>query len=152
MRDDEEEDEEEELGEEEVEAFARLPGREGPSGEQPPIPGGQRPGYQYQPPSTGGELIGWRVKATFPTGPRRELRWHDGYIFEHRAREVGTPPRRVPMYRIFWPVDASDEWVQPPFNDKSLCFRKAHLPLPDLKAGADELRAARAALAEREVE
>ena len=28
----------------------------------------------------GADLVGWRIKATFPTGPDHELRWHDGFV------------------------------------------------------------------------
>ena len=49
-------------------------------------------------------------------------------------------------YRLFFPIDADDDWISPPFNDKSVCFRKPHLP--DAKASAAELRSAAAALTE----
>ena len=49
-------------------------------------------------------------------------------------------------YRLFFAVDMSDEWVSPPFDDRSLCFRKAHLP--GAKVDAAELRRAKAVLTE----
>ena len=90
----------------------------------------------------GADLVGWRIKATFPTGPDQDLRWHDGFVTEHCEKEVGNAT--IFCYRLYIPVDSGDEWVQPPFNDKSLCFRKAHLP--DVKATAGELRSAKAAI------
>ena len=80
----------------------------------------------------------------------RELRWHDGFILEQVEKESGTPPTRIFSYRVFFPIDACDEWVQAPFNDKSLCFRKPHLLDP--KAAAAEMCSARAALGEDEEE
>ena len=56
------------------------------------------------------------------------------------------PPAIVFCYRLYIAVDSGDEWFQPPFNDKSLCFRKAHLS--DVKASpAVEMRGAKAAIA-----
>ena len=27
-----------------------------------------------------GPGVGWRIQATFPTGPKNKLQWHDGYV------------------------------------------------------------------------
>ena len=43
----------------------------------------------------------------------------------------------------FCPVDAQDEEVRAPFQDKDLCFRKAHLP--NIKAMPEEIAQAKAA-------
>ena len=58
--------------------------------DQPAIPGGAKAGYQYEPPQHGGSLMRWRIKATFPTGPKNELRWHDGFVFDHRSASSCT--------------------------------------------------------------
>ncbi|MDC0525957.1 hypothetical protein OAO87_03065 [bacterium] len=106
-------------------------------------------GWQYMPPRVGEALVGWRIQATFPTGPKNALQWHDGFVVaccEQRPEEgrLGTSSvLQVPP--LLHPVDADDDWISPPFDDKSVCFRKAHLPDP--KASADELRSAAAALA-----
>ena len=42
---------------------------------QPALLGGSKPGYQYEPPCEGLELLGWKIKATFQTGADYELRW-----------------------------------------------------------------------------
>ena len=49
-------------------------------------------------------------------------------------------------YRLFVPIDSNDEWVEPPFDDESVCFRKEHLQ--NLKASDEEMADARRALAE----
>ena len=98
-------------------------------------------GYQYEPPVTQSGLIGWRVQATFKTGPKNQLRWHDGYIFEAKPSDASWD------YRIFFPIDSEDEWIhgsELPVN--SMCFRKLHLP--NTKASEEELRTAKAAMGE----
>ena len=68
-----------------------------------------------------------RIQATFPTGPKNKLQWHDGYVVaccEQRPEEGA----RYFKYRLFFPIGADDVWIWPPFDDKSVCFRKAHLP------------------------
>ena len=42
--------------------------------DQPAIPGGSKAGYAYQPHTHGKNLVGWRIKATFPTGPKKQER------------------------------------------------------------------------------
>ena len=117
--------------------------------DQPPIPGGTRAGYEYQPPKHGVELMGWRIKATFPTGPRNELRWHDGFVFgctSMEREEGGT----VEQYTIFFPIDMGCITAHAPFNDKSICFRKQNLPDP--KVSEREMARARAAQAQGEAQ
>ena len=92
-----------------------------------------------------GPGVGWRIQATFPTGPKNKLQWHDGYVVaccEQRPEEGA----RYFKYRLFFPIGADDVWIWPPFDDKSVCFRKAHLPDP--RASAAELHRAAAALTE----
>jgi len=84
-------------------------------------------GFQYLPPKTGEEMLGWVIRATFPTGPRRELRWHDGFIVEQRRFEPAAPAAAYQAYRLFFTIDSQAEWVHEPFDGKDLCFRKAHL-------------------------
>ena len=45
--------------------FIRFDGRQ--QEEQPEMLGGSRPGYQYDPPTEGADLIGYKIRATFPT-------------------------------------------------------------------------------------
>ena len=116
---------------------------------KPPIPGGTRAGYEYQAPKHGVELMGWRIKATFPTGPRNELRWHDGFVFgctSMEREEGGT----VEQYTIFFPIDMGCITAHAPFNDKSICFRKQNLPDP--KVSEREMARARAAQAQGEAQ
>ena len=110
--------------------------------DQPPIPGGSKAGFQYQPPVDGEELIGWFAKATFPTGPENVLKWHDGFVVEcvEKEREGGTQF----IYTIFFPVDLCADVVYSPFDDKSICFRKSHLL--NCKATEREMARARVAL------
>jgi hypothetical protein len=42
--------------------------------DQPAIPGGSKAGYAYQPHTHGKNLVGWRIKATFPTRHRPQER------------------------------------------------------------------------------
>ena len=53
-------------------------------------------------------------------------------------------------YVIFYPIDAADEVVSTPFNDKALCFRKANLADP--KVSEREVTQARAVIRLRERE
>ena len=46
--------------------FIRFDGRQ--QEVQPEMLGGSRPGYQYEPPTEGADLIGYKIRATFPTG------------------------------------------------------------------------------------
>ena len=89
----------------------------------------------------------WRIKATFPTGPKSELRWHDGFVLDVETHE---PPAGGAEYKytLFYPLDGQDEVVSAPFNGKGICFRKPSLPNP--KASDRELDLARKALAEPE--
>ena len=57
--------------------------------------------WRYQPPRMGAELIGWRCMATFPTGPQRQLRWQDGYVFESGVDLKDG--KRMNNYRLFFP-------------------------------------------------
>ena len=112
--------------------------------DQPAIPGGAKAGYQYEPPQHGGSLMRWRIKATFPTGPKNELRWHDGFVFDHNQLEREEGEGVEYQYTLFFPIDATDEVVSAPFNGKDICFRKQHLPDP--KASEREMKKARAVL------
>jgi hypothetical protein len=56
--------------------------------------------------------------------------------------------QRIFRYNLFFPVDGQTEWVRSPFNNKDVCFRKAHLSDP--KASDEEMRRARAAMADSE--
>jgi hypothetical protein len=104
-------DDEDEGQDDEVDVFVRAPGHEAINdSDQPSLPGGQRSSYQYKPPLTGDQLIGWRCQATFPTGPTRELRWHPGYVFQAKVELVSGS--RVQSYRLFFPIDQAEEWVQ----------------------------------------
>ena len=86
---------------------------------------------QHEPPREGAELIGWKIKATFPTGPRRELRWHDGFVVDHRLLATVGPSRPMHQYRFFYPIDDNEEWVRGhELPHDSICFRKPHLPEP----------------------
>ena len=107
-----------------------------PSGPQrsPAVPRRQKYRLQYKPPREGHALVGWRIKATFPTGPRDELRWHDGFIIECKEAQPENGRGLHFEYRAFIPVDACDIKLWPPFDDKSICFCKSHLS--DTKASA----------------
>ena len=88
-----------------------------------------------------------RREATFPTGPARELRWHPGYVFEAKV-SVMDGARRVQSYRLFFPIDQQDEWVQEPL-DKSLCFIKpSSQATGGTRLSAAELATARNAVCE----
>ena len=96
--------------------------------EQPALSGGSRPGYQHAPPKDGADLIGWKIRATFPTGPTQELRWHDGFIIDHLLHTGETPVWR---YLFFFPIDGVTEWVRGnELPHPSICFRKAGLAEP----------------------
>ena len=97
--------------------------------------GGKKAKKEHVPSESG------RVQATFKTGPKNQLRWHDGYIFEAKPSDASWD------YRIFFPIDSEDEWIhgsELPVN--SMCFRKLHLP--NTKASEEELRTAKAAMGE----
>ena len=53
-------------------------------------------------------MVGWRIKATYPTGPDDQLRWQDGFVLECRQKHPDTGPTYF-EYRIFIEVDAGDE-------------------------------------------
>ena len=95
-----------------------------PSGPQrsPAVPSGPQAAdeyrLQYKPPREGHALVGWRIKATFPTGPRDELRWHDGFIIECKEAQPENGRGLHFEYRAFIPVDACDIKLWPPFDDK----------------------------------
>ena len=70
-----------------------------------------------------------RVFSQPATGPNNELRWHDGFVVEVQGFQLASPAvGRCYKYRLYYKVDSQDEWVEPPFDDKTLCFRKPHLP------------------------
>ena len=95
----------------------------------------------------GAELIGWRCMATFPTGPQRQLRWQDGYVFESGVDLKDG--KRVNNYRLFFPIDQQEERVEEPFDDKSICFAKASSGAQGgPRVSAAELAHARAAVLE----
>ena len=85
----------------------RGPQRRGPSGGErgcstviePPLLGGSKPGYQHEVPKHGDSLLGWRVKVTYPTGPKLERRWHNGYIFQVVAQRRDEDSPAVYKYR-----------------------------------------------------
>ena len=106
-------------------------------------------GLQYAPPHKGKDMVGWKVEAAFPNIKTGVLEWHGGFVFDFAEKQLESGARTF-SYRLFFPIDANDEWVHPPFNDKALCFRKPHLP--NTKVDADEMRSARAALEEKEEE
>ena len=113
----------------------------------PAIPGGSKAGYAYQPHTHGKNLVGWRIKATFPTGPKNELRWHDGFVVEYgEIQDDEGGAGTVHQYSLFFPIDAAGCECTTPFNGKDLCFRKPHLSDP--KASEREMSRARAALSE----
>ena len=96
-------------------------------------------------------MHGGSKQPTFPTrGPKKQLRWHDGFVVEHREiqddDEAGGGT--VHQYTLFFPIDAQDEVVTTPLNGKDVCFRKPHLSDP--KASEREMSRARAALGEAE--
>ena len=74
-----------------------------------------------------GHVVGWKVEATFPNIKTGVLEWHGGFVFDFAEKQLESGARTF-SYRLFFPIDANDEWVHPPFNDKALCFRKPHLP------------------------
>ena len=85
-------------------------------------------GYQWEPPCDPNhprQLLGWRVQAIFPTGPRQEDAWHDGFVFEvQQHREEGVTTYSL---RIFYPFDLEDEFVNGwEAEDKDFCFIKAN--------------------------
>ena len=83
--------------------------------DQPAIPGGSKAGYAYQPHTHGKNLVGWRIKATFPTGPKNELRWHDGFVVEYgEIQDDEGGAGTVHQYSLFFPIDAADEVVTTP--------------------------------------
>ena len=49
------------------------------------------------------------------------MQWAKLRVFE--AKQSITNGTRIQQYRLFFPIDHGDEWVQSPF-DKSLCFMK----------------------------
>ena len=72
--------------------------------------------------------MGWRIKATFPTGPKNELRWHDGFVVLYgEIQDDEGGPGTVHQYSLFFPIDAAGCECTTPFNGKDLCFRKPHL-------------------------
>ena len=89
--------------------------------------------------------LSWNVKATFPTGPTRELRWHDGIVIDVQAL-TGTGYK----YQFYFEIDGEDEWINgSELPVKSVCFRKAHLPEP--RAIEDAMEKAKGKLAAREM-
>ena len=75
--------------------------------------------------------MGWRIKATFPTGPKNELRWHDGFVVEYgEIQDDEGGAGTVHQYSLFFPIDAAGCECTTPFNGKDLCFRKPHLSDP----------------------
>ena len=49
-----------------------------------------------------------RIKATFPTGPKNELRWHDGFVFDHNQLEREEGEVVEYQYTLFFPINATD--------------------------------------------
>ena len=49
-----------------------------------------------------------RIKATFPTGPKNELRWHDGFVFDHNQLEREEGEGVEYQYTLFFPINATD--------------------------------------------
>jgi hypothetical protein len=145
--------EERTLGEDAFDSLSRQPGRVPPrDDEQPPIPGGTKAGYQYDPPFSGASaMLRYKVMGTFPSGEEDELRWHDGYIIDAKMVIVEEAEEQQeasikPMYTVFWPIDGTTEpieaWKLP---HKGFCFRKPHLP--NARASDEEMKRARAAIA-----
>lgn len=142
LRDADSEEEEEEVEGEEIDDNSRDPFIERTDDNddaQPPLPRG----FQYEPPHVGTSLLGWNVKATFPTGPQRELRWHDGYIFciVTLSRAAGASYK----YQVFYPVDYGDEWIiGDELPDTGFCFRKPSLP--NARASQEAIARAKASI------
>ena len=62
----------------------------------------------------------------------------------------GAPPARKcknggQEYRVYFPIDSQDVRIWGPWNDPSVCFRKAHLA--NIKASPAEVRQAQQAAA-----
>ena len=57
---------------------------------------------------------------------------------KREVKEEGALARQ--SYRLFFPIDAVDEWVTPP--DRGVCFRAPNMTHPRPRASADELTAA----------
>ena len=136
-------DDEGDAGEEDSDVFVRFDGRER---QQPALLGGTRPGFQYDPPQEGAALLGWNCKATFPTGPKNELRWHDCFVVDWRQNIQGG--QAAFDYLLFFPGDGVDpsEWVRgKELPHDSICFRKPNLPNP--KVGERAIAAAKADIA-----
>ena len=59
-------------------------------------------------PARGEALMGWRVKATYPIGPTRDLKWHDLFVIK-----VLTDPASPDgfKYQLFCPLDSDDDYV-----------------------------------------
>lgn len=105
---------------------------------EPPIPGGSKSGYQYSlPDKDPSELIGWNAKATFPTGRKKERRWHDGFIINYSQASNGSVD-----YLIFFNIDGQGEWIKgEDLPNHGVCFRKPHLQ--NTKVTEDDVRCAR---------
>ena len=156
--DDEPEDEEpqQDEGEEGMpeDPFVRFDGRW--DNKQPKLLGGSRPGFQYEPPFAGKEMLGWKVQATFQTGPTKELKWHDGFIMEWqqlKQRAAGSSSSAwgeiFSKYRMFFKSDTHDEWIsEQKLPHTSICFRKPNLKDPRVLDG--EIAQAKAAVQGRE--
>ena len=85
----------------------------------------------------------WRVQLTFPTGPRGQLGWHDGFVIDVNEKVSLLGARQE--YRVYFPIDSQDVRIWGPWNDPSVCFRKAHLA--NIKASPAEVRQAQQAAA-----
>ena len=97
--------------------FIRFDGRQ--QEVQPEMLGGSRPGYQYEPPTEGADLIGYKIRATFPTGPLRELCWLDGYVIDYSNNAINYD------YLFFYEIDENSEWIRGhQLPHRSICFRK----------------------------
>ena len=125
--------------------FVRQPGRQplgrdaGSTSELRPPPNPPR-GWQLDPPEECDELIGWCCQALFPTGAKREMRWHEGCVVEWK-QAMGSRK----SYRLFFPVDCEDEWVEVP--DPGVCFRCAHFD--SVRVSTRELDRAKRSLSEQ---
>eukprot|EP00966_Prymnesium_polylepis_P259126 5984941-Prymnesium_polylepis.1 len=123
-----------------MDVFTRSVGRKaaGASDEEPQI---NDSNYQYEAPQLEtGDLIGWRARVTYPTGPSSQRRWQDGFIIVQRE-ETNDDVSMVVWYRIFIYIDQQAEWVS---EDPGVCFHKPHLP--DCRVSLKELNDAAAAL------
>ena len=90
---------------------------------------------------------GSRQPSPHATGPKNELRWHDGFVVEYgEIQDDEGGAGTVHQYSLFFPIDAAGCECTTPFNGKDLCFRKPHLSDP--KASEREMSRARAALNE----